>query len=213
MQRVGDRARAVVAVGDERAVAAAVHVGARGDFVGGRDHTRDDAFGARGAGARGARAAGGGGGAPAPGRAGVGEVGGVGVQDRQRRSAECAPRGGAGDAIRSRPWAAWKWRTAASVEGPNSPSPRRAALPEGATAVAADPGGGAAGASAPPAAAPAPPICVPACPCSPVASSPGAAPRRRSALAPAARRGEGSARAGCARRAPARWRARRRRRR
>ncbi len=95
MQRVGDRARAVVAFGLERAVPAAPHVRARRDFIRGGDHARDDAFGFAAAGARTAAVVAG---ATAR-RARRGERGGGRGERGRVLHADHRPRGGADDAV------------------------------------------------------------------------------------------------------------------
>ncbi len=93
MQRVGDRARAVVAGRLERAVAAAPDVRARCDFITGGDHARDDARAFAGRAAR----------RFAVGEAAVHERRGRRLQRRRALDAEQRPRRRADDAVDVQP--------------------------------------------------------------------------------------------------------------
>ena len=130
VQRVGDRARAVIALGLKRAVAAAVHVRPGRDFIGGRDHAGHDARGFAFAAARcwssssrlsAARCF------PGPGTPCQGADGGVSVLGVVTPITLQV----AGPTTPSTvsPWRACRRSNAASVSGPKSPSRADAALP------------------------------------------------------------------------------------
>ncbi len=118
MQRVGDRARAVIPLGLERAVPAAEHIRPGRDFIRGRDHAGHDArgfaFAARGAGRARSRA--------------VGHVAAARAEPRQGAAGGVSVLASltpitlqvAGPTTPSTvsPWRACRRRTAASVSGP-----------------------------------------------------------------------------------------------
>ncbi len=112
VQRVGDRARAVIAVGDERAVPAAPDVWARRDFIGGGDHPRDDASSLPAVLLL-----------PEPALRRRADAGRRGRRERALGlDPEQPPCRRADDAVGVSPCRACRRSTAASVAGPNSPS-------------------------------------------------------------------------------------------
>ena len=121
VERVGDRARAVISLGLERAVPAAEHIRPGRDFIAGRDHPRDDAGGfafATACGAAGRVARDGPSRTPLSALLGGVSVSSLEIPNRLHVAGPTTP-------STVSPWRACSRRIAASVAGPKLPSAGR----------------------------------------------------------------------------------------